>query len=542
MRKSLQAFTALATLMAVSPAFAEDFTVQAPISGVKIHRDYGAIVKREVTVQLPAGEHSVIISGLTEALDEDYGVRAKIITGNGVITQVNMDEVFMPAQGRETQEKLIQQIDALELEQAADLTNIEAINMQLRFIENMSKATIANGSNTSDAAMALETLQQSFEFVKTTSMDLLSERMSTEKSRKTRLQKIDALKRELNQTGGKVEKAIEGAISVSVPADGELTFQVNYLVENATWDVETQAEFNTATDQTSIQLFAQISQETGEDWNNIPLILSTTSPTTDIAHFSPSPVYLNLQDPRQLLSKIRSGRVHNASEAAYDVQEVVVTGSRRIGYQAGEFDAEFTVDSPSSVLSDGSQQSLLVGIYQASTAAVVRTSPNWNQSAFLYADGTFRNLPTIQEPEASLTRSGTFIGSGTWPTLKADEALQLPFGIDEQVEVDVITVPSEDGDTGIFNKRQVDETKQRFLITNNHSKPMVIEVFDTLPNSMNEDLEVEPLRGATQVTETDVDGHPGVIKWRKELAAGETWEINHWYRVSYPDDKNLIRQ
>ena len=542
MRNTLQAFTALATLLAASPALAEEFEVLAPISSVKIHRDFGAIVNREVSVQLPAGNHSVVIGGLTDALDEDYGVRAKVVDGGGYVTQVNMDEVFMPARGRETQEQLITQIDALEQEQAADLANIEAINMQLRFIEDISKTTVGNGGSYTDATAALASLQQSFEFVKTASRDLLSERAANEKRRKTRQQQIDALKRELNQTGGKTEKAIEGSVGVSMPTGGTLKLQISYLVEDANWDVETRAELDTGTNQTSIQLFAQISQETGEDWDSIPLVLSTTSPTTDIGHVSPDPVYLNLQDPRQLLSKVRSGRVNSADAAPYGVEEVVVTGSQLIDYQAGEFDAEFTVASPSSIPADGSSQSMLVGTYQTSTATIVRTSPNWDQTAFLYADGEFTGLPSIVGPEASLTRGGTFIGSGTWPTLRAGQELQLPFGVDEQIKVEVITIPSEDGDTGIFNKRHVEETKQRFMVTNNHSTPMVIEVFDAMPNSMNEDLKVEPLRGATRASETDIDGQPGVIMWQREVAPGETWEINHWYRVSYPDDKNLVRQ
>lgn len=71
---------------------------------------------------------------------------------------------------------------------------------------------------------------------------------------------------------------------------------------------------------------------------------------------------------------------------------------------------------------------------------------------------------------------------------------------------------------------------------------MTIEVLDTRPNSMNEDLEIELLRGSTRTTETDYDDQPGIVMWRKTVATGEKWEINHWYRVSFPTDMSVVQQ
>ena len=60
--------------------------------------------------------------------------------------------------------------------------------------------------------------------------------------------------------------------------------------------------------------------------------------------------------------------------------------------------------------------------------------------------------------------------------------------------------------------------------------------------SINERIEVEVPRSATRPDMEDLDDRPGVVAWRKELAAGERWRITHQYEVSYPRDARLAEQ
>ncbi len=542
MRHSLYAFTALTTFLATSPAIAEDFEVSAPISAVKVHRNYGAIVSREVTLELPAGQHRLFVSGLTSQLDQRYGIRTGIKTGDAIVTGTVIDEKFTPAKAREAQKQLLDQIAALKQQQKADDTAIESINLQLRFVESMASAAANNTNDLSDPAAKLQALRNSFEFVKSTSSSLLAEKAATERRQQTRKEQIDALQRELEQTGGAAKSTKQGVINVSAATAGQIKVTLSYLVRDAGWDIETQANLDTSDEQTTIRLFAKVNQSSGEDWTHVPLSLSTTQPSFNIAYTAPPPIYMNLHDPRQFMAVEQRKANKVMADMQLEPEPITVTGSRIANYSRNQFDAEFSIKNPASIPADGSVQTFLVDTISNDTETLLRISPNWQREAFLYADGQFKDLPVIQNPQAFLTRDGTFVGSGRWPSLGTQAELQLPFGVDNQIDIEVITIPSEDGDTGIFNKRRVEETKQQFLITNNHSKPMTIEVFDTLPNSMNEDLKVEILRGATRISETDVNGQPGVVMWRKEIAAGETWEINHWYKISYPESKNLTRQ
>lgn len=528
----------ITALLASTAVNADDFVADAPISAVKIHRNYGAIVTRSFSIELPAGQHTISIPQLTDQLDEGYALRASVVSGNASINQVQLDKVFLPNVGREAQSALLAELETLETAQANDRSAIEAINMQLSFIQGMAKDAAAGGDYSSPADM-MEALEQTFEFVKSNSGTLLSERQTMEQTLKMRSDKIKAIRREIDQLGGKRERANEITLNMSSPSGGISEITVDYLVTDATWDIASQANLDSSSQQTKLKLFATIQQESGEDWLNAELSLSTTRPSFSIGHTAPPPVYLNIQDNNlRAVRRLEVAKLSEPSAPAYDMEEVVVTGSMI----STQFDAEFKLPAAVSISSDGSEQSFMLGEYTASSTLVTRITPVQQETAYVYGDTTFENVPFIVDPEVSITRDRSFVGSGYWPTIENGKNLKLPFGSDPKIAVEVVTIPSEDGDEGIFNRKRVDETKKQFRITNNHKTSMTIEVFDALPNSMNEDMEVELLNGNTRATETDYGDQPGVVMWRETVAPGETWVINHWYRVSFPTDKRVVYQ
>ncbi len=532
---------ALTAFMASTSINAEDFVAEAPISAVKIHRNYGAIVTRSFTMDLPAGDHTITVPGLTDRLEKGYALRANIVSGNAIISQVQLDQIFLANEGRDAQAALLSQLENLETAQAKDRTSIEAINMQLSFIQGMAKDAAASGDYSSPADM-MEALQQTFDFVKSNSGNLLTERQSLEAAMKDRMEEIKALKREIDQTGGTSESAMEATLIVSAPSNGPVEIAVNYLVEDATWDIDAEANLNSLTNETELKLYARLSQETKEDWKNVTVSVSTTRPSNNIKVGQPYPIYLNLRDPRNdRVRKLESVSTPRFSDAE-PIEEVIVTGTRRSNYVSSQFDAEFQIAGPITLEADGSEQRFLLQDQSTKSETVIRIVPQTERKAFVYADAEFQGIPFIEYPEISISRDNGFVGSGSWPTLRPDKELQLPFGSDPKIDVEVITIPSEDGDEGIFSRKRVDETKKQFRVTNNHEVAMTIEVFDARPNSMNEDLEIELLRGTTRTAEVDYKDQPGIVMWRKTVAPGETWEINHWYKVSFPEDMAVVQQ
>lgn len=520
-------------------------STDAPIANVTIYRGYGAIVTRRGTARIDAGASSIRVMGITSDLDEDYGVRVVLVGGGARLAQVNVLEQHASDVVTDAQKAIQMRIDTLEAEQRQASAALEAARVQLRFIESLGRSATRDATSSDSADAKVRAMEASLAFVRDSSEPLLQTQAQLEHEIAKRKQRISALKRELAQTGGQRESLNDVELKFHADAPTTVEFELSYLIEDATWDIAAEARLNSEGNQLALELYGVAKQQSGEDWLNVPLALSTTEPSETIGAAMPSPTYVNIIDA-ELEPKMVGARAPVRRElAAMDVEEVIVTGSRNIGqrvadYSAAHFDASFVVNVPVTIPADGSEQRFLLSEATTDSAIVTRAAPQLAQHAYVYADATFADIPHLQEPIVALTRDNAYVGTGGWPELLADQPLKLPFGSDEKIDIELVRIPSEDGETGIFNRRQVEQEKKQFRITNNHSRSVIVEIFDSRPNSMNEDLEIEILRGNTPPTETNVDGKPGVLMWRKELAAGETWEINHWYRLSYPLDQRLV--
>lgn len=533
-------FVASALLLATASK-ADDFQIDAPITNVKVFSSGGAVVTRSATLDLPKGSHRIVLNGFTANMVDDYGLRTNLSAGTATIAYTELDEQFLEGASYERQRELENQIRILEQAQKDDRARIEAVDLQLGFLRNLgtrSGQQAMDSFQSPDDLMAA--LERSFTFVKNASGDVLSEKSKINATILERDREIEALHRALRETGSLETSTMRAVVGVDAPSAGPITLTTSYLVENADWNLSLEANLDTTNDQTEVMLFGSIKQQTGEDWTDVNLTLSTNRPAMTIQPNMPTPQYLNLQD-KATVREEKQMELAARRFADSNMEPVMVTGSR-IASASTEFDLEFPIETSVTVPGDYSTQAFNLGSTRAPANFVVRANPNYDDTAFLFSDTIFADIPVLNINRVALTRDGSFVGTGEWPQLLPNELLKLPFGVDDRVAVDVITVPSEDGDTGIFNRRAVNENKKKFMITNNHNKAYTFEIFDARPNSMNEDLKIEPLRGTTTPTTTDVDGQPGIVMWRKELAPGETWEINHWYRISFPTDKRLVRQ
>lgn len=537
------AFSLLLPASLAPPITADQITVEAPITAVTMYRNGGAIVTRSGNFALPAGNHNVTISGLTEDMDDEYGVRAQFTSGGALVSQVRLEEKFSSEVISEAQKAISVQINALIARNTADRASLDALKIQLDFIEKLG----ANAGNkavegNSDPDTLFAALQKSLEFVRINSGSIVAERTKLNAAILARDREILALNRQLEQTGSERKSFIDANLAVSNDVDSTVTLDLSYMVEDAEWSVETDANLDSTAGSTSVRLFANVSQQTGENWTNVPLKLSTTTPSTDIENYKPDPVYLNLTDPNQPRPRRASERKEfQALTPASDrrLEEVVVTGTKR-QFNNTNFDAEFIINQPVTLASDGSEQRFLVSITNADAAVVLRTTPRQDRTAYVYADTELKGFPYLTSPSVSLTRDGTFVGNGEWPDLQPKSPLELPFGATDQIKVEVISLPSEDGGSGIFSKRVNREERTQFRITNNNAVPVTMEVFDRVPNSKHEDLKIERLKGSTNPTASNIGQQPGVVMWRKSLQPGDVWEINQWYKISYPEGKRLV--
>ncbi|WP_417448781.1 mucoidy inhibitor MuiA family protein [Kordiimonas sp.] len=529
MKQQLSVLPFLA-ISATSGAYSDDFTLAAPIEAVTVYQTGGALVQREARLDLPAGSHRVTVSGLTASLDAGFGVNAG---ADGLsITNVHNTTSYLPAPRSVSQMALEKQLSQARDALAQTENAIGSADMRLAYLRGLGD----NGTAGKDWQSALD-------FIGDKTKALMAEKHTLVGKRREQAALVTALEQEIAATSGRSDRTYNAVINVEVPKAGNYTFDISYLVHSASWGITTDANLNTEATQAEINLTADVRQSSGEAWDNVNLSLSTSRPSWNIAAPEMNPEFLRVYDRDEMRRPIDAAAEYApAPRAMADQKAERLQSSQMVSQTATTYDMSFNLNNSASVPSTGTPQQYLMQTVSLDADIITRITPRYDsQNAYVYADVIIDGLPHLSSVSAKLSRDGHYAGRGRWPNLLQGEKTELPFGTDSGIKVETITSPSRDGDTGFFGKKNVEEERLVYRVTNNRDKKAVVEVTDRLPVPAHEDVKVELLKGATQATTKDVDSKAGVITWKKELAPGEVWEIRHEYRITYPSDMALQR-
>ncbi len=518
-------------------ATADDFTVEAPIAGVVIYRDGGAQITRSGRISLPAGRHRIIIPELSDDVDDENRPVLALDSSAARVTGIKLESVYTDTPASDPQRAILDRITIAEKGQRGLQNRLEAKRMQLQFLRGL-KGTPDGGTN---ASLSVDDWNTAIAFVGEQAASLLADIQSLEEDYKKAGQTIAALRRELAATGPGRQDMQTAFVSVEGEALNNIAFTFSYFMEDARWELDISAALDTNAKMLDIAVAAKVSQETGEDWDNVALTLSTTRPSGFLGNVQQAPVILNLQDPKNLARiEMMAPPARRTTFADSGLEEIIVS-SAKIRTNNTAFDRSYVLAAPASISATGDEEYVTLTTADTPAKLVVRALPSAMKEAFLFADVTLDNFDRLTDVDVTLTRDGHYVGTGRWPDLSSNTPLKLPYGQDTGIDIDVIDLPPEDGDTGLFGSKRVEQARKLIKVANNHTAARTVEIFDRTPVSGHEDIRVRTLRGATNPTEKDMGGKQGLIMWRKTLAAGETWDITHAYSITYPDDKRLVQ-
>ena len=284
---------------------------------------------------------------------------------------------------------------------------------------------------------------------------------------------------------------------------------------------------------------ADIVQRTGESWDNVAVLLSTTRPTANAA----APVIdtiTSISSPRRARSPASAPAQPPAPMADFDGlavrQEIVRVGaacatrarrraprstsaSNGASVAAAPFQAVFGVPGRLTVPSTGEAKRVFLQQDGVEPVLTVRTVPKLDAKAYLYAKLILPKGSPLLPGAVSLFRDGTFVGTGALPVLSPGEEHELGFGADDQVRVRHAVADEKRGETGLISSARTDSRNYRITVKNMHERAVELVVHDQIPVSQNEDIKVE-LVGPAQPTKKDIDGKRGVIAFEIQAGAG----------------------
>ena len=509
-------------------------SVESKISDVTVFLAR-AQVTREVKAKIEAGKTNLVVTDLTAQLDpQSIQVSGR---GNFIILgtshrQNYLNELNMPKALRVLKDSVEYFQKHILLEQSQK----EILNKEEQMLLSNQKI---GGTNQN---LTVAELKAMADFYRSRLGDIVTSRMKQDEKIKllnARLSKVQAQINSQNELYGRNTSEIVVSISASTPATVEL--EVNYIVNQAGWIPVYDLRATNTKSPLQLSYKANVFQQTGEQWKNVHLKLSTANPNLGGLKPELYAWYLDFYQPivldqkkayRGAMPMAMKSEDKNAN-ADLDVAPAE-TSAQYVSAIQTALNTEFDISLPYNVPS--SNQPTLVDIRNYDVNATYQYSvvPKLDLDAFLMAKATGWEEYNLLPGEANIFFEGTFVGKTFIDPNSVKDTLSVSLGRDKRIVVKREKVKD-------FTSRKTFGSSIRetyayeISVRNTKNEPIKIVIEDQVPLTQNNQIEVLVIDagGSNYIKDT------GKMSWIWTIPSNETKKTVFKFEVKYPKDKPI---
>jgi uncharacterized protein (TIGR02231 family) len=537
----------LVTAFAVAQVQAAELDATSAVDAVTVYPD-GASVTRVITVDLPAGDHTLVAPDFPLALDP-----ASLRVEGEADSKFTLGAIDTrpPPPAPVNLLKLDQRIEALK-DQRADLQGtIAAATARRKFAERFAQASPAGIGDKGEARPIAEWRDA---FAAVAEEVATADAAIRDAERKQRDIDREIARLETDRAA-KPPSKLEVRIDLAATAATKATLRVTYTVRNARWVplYDTRLDTGTKDRKPALELVrrAEITQTTGEDWSNVALAVSTVR--TARGGSAPDLNSLIVQYPqvaqvgavmdRGVLRQQFAASAPAAPKSSAVNEEALKkpADEQQASAEADSFHVTFKIPGRVSLGANEGAKSLRISTSTFAPEIAVRSVPVVDPTAFLEASFKQSEDAPLLPGQVAIYRDGVYVGRGRMAAASKDETVRLGFGADDKVKIERSVVKRNEGSAGlIVTTSKTDERSFKTSVRNGHDFPIKVAIQDQLPVSENEDIQVEMLPSTTPPTTTNVRDKRGVLEWAFEAKPGEVKDISFAWRVRWPKDKGVV--
>ena len=331
-------------------------------------------------------------------------------------------------------------------------------------------------------------------------------------------------------------------VSVRTASRSPSSVKLHYQVRGAGWEPTYQARLNTESKQLSIIASAFIAQQTGENWINVPLTLSSVNPNQNTTGQLPNVPRLSLYEEEQLVRGVAPAMapVVVSADIAYEKSAAGASMEPLPNFKVSSENKngiiEYKLPQRISIPSDGRRVRTLIDEQSGSSKLWIRSTPSVELTGYWYASAPFLT-PAWVDGSLQLYRDDNYVGQSRYSYQLLKEQ-GIGFGIDPNTIVKQLANEDKQGDKGAFNRTQTLTKTQAYQFTNQHSRSMRLQVLGSEPVSRDDSLKVAVTHNPP-ISERDWNNTKGMIAWEFELPSKQSQVVQSTYQLSYPANKVL---
>jgi uncharacterized protein (TIGR02231 family) len=325
--------------------------------------------------------------------------------------------------------------------------------------------------------------------------------------------------------------SVEVAVHYRAPSAGSATLVLEYQVPGASWTPVYEARLDTVSGRMEFVQRAEVRQNTGEDWRDVELHVSTARPTLGGRLPELSPWFIGVAPPARSMMREETDALAAMTAPAPMAEATLETTG---------FTSRYRVPERISLPSDQRQQRFRLGSKGYDARLSARAVPVLSPHVYLFAETTFEGETPLLPGVVTLIQDGQLAGQTRMGTLAPGAPLGLAFGVDDRIEIRREVDRDSLGREVVLRRQHRLDRGYRIEIENRHERPMNVTILDRLPVARDERIQVELSPSDTAPTRQDVDGRPGVLAWDLELDPGASETLDFGYTVVWPEDVEFI--
>ena len=528
-------------LAGAAPVLAAEMDVRSAIDAVTVYPD-GATVTRLITVELPAGDTTLIARDFPPGLDP---ASLRVEGESGAALTIGAIDARPPRAERPViAPELEKRIETLRDERQGLDDKIAAETARKAFAQRFA-TNVPMGLGEKGEARPLSEWRAAFAAV--------AEETATADNaiREARLRQ-----RAIDQEVARLESDLkanpprktEVRVDLAAGAPARAVLRLSYTVSGARWAPLYDARLDSGSRERKpgLELVrrAEIVQQTGEDWSDVALSVSTVRTAKGGSAPELRPLIVRYPQPALRLGSGRADQYggYAASEPAqseHAKSQLAPAAEREAAVETGGYQVVFRVPGRNSVSTSEGAKAVRLTTAKIAPDLLSRATPALDETAFLEASFRQADDAPLLPGRVALYRDGIYVGRGQIALTPKDDTVRLGFGADDRVKVTRATVRKIEGSTGIISSARTDEREYKITVRSGHERviPMIVE--DQMPTTENEEIKVELLQVTTPPTERDVRDRRGVLAWSFDATPGETKEIKLGWRMRWPADKTV---
>jgi uncharacterized protein (TIGR02231 family) len=534
-----------------SPETTDSSGINAPITGVTVFRD-GARVTRVGTIAVQPGLRPVVVGTLPDVADHSSVRVAARGQGLGLLN-VEVQRRFAADPRREETARLRADVEhwrdavqALADEDAAEQAG-------LGFLDHLADAAATSLARAVGGGRAgYDELSRMAGHLTASTGNALSKR------RVIAARKL-AAERELEAAEERLEVAehfsrhtvsfAEVSVTLEAATGTEAEIELSYHVSGASW--RPLYDLALTDDRLTVSYLAEITQQTGEDWPEIPLSLSTTRRGRSELLPELTPWYIDRAHRVQLRAAQSRGWVAAGGPAAEPPMAGAMAMPAAMPMQAKMAEADvltatptegesgagltFTVARPLAVPADGSPHKTSVAKFDADATLDYLTVPVIAAEAYLRATVTNGNL-LLLPGQARIFHGNRFVGETRLDTVAAGEEFEVQLGVDDQVKVERKLTRRSTSKAVLGGTRTID-IGYEITVENHRAAQVKVSVHDHIPLSTDGEIKVRARETTPAPAETD---DLGELTWNLTLDSGKSATIRHRFTVEHPAQVTVV--